>query len=125
LLIQKILREAGRPESGILGVIFVDHKMSRTINRQFLAHDYPTDVIAFEYGDDEDEKWGEIYVNVQKAREQAIEYGVSYEDELTRLIIHGLLHLTGYDDQNDASRAKMKRREDELVEWYASVLNCL
>ena len=79
-----------------MGVIFVDHEKSQTINRQFLAHDYPTDVIAFEYDDEEDDKWGEIYINVKKAREQAIEYGVSYENELARLIIHGLLHLSGH-----------------------------
>lgn len=100
-------------------MIFVDHETSQAINRQFLAHDYPTDVIAFEYDDGEDEKWGEIYINIQKAREQANEYGVSYENELVRLIIHGLLHLSGYDDQDDASRAAMKQREDELVERYA------
>ena len=125
-LIQKILHESGRAESGILGVIFVDHETSQMINRQFLTHDYPTDVIAFEYDDGEDDgeddKWGEIYINVQKAREQAVEYGVPYENELARLIIHGLLHLSGYDDQDDASRAEMKRREDELVGRYAVLI---
>lgn len=109
-------------DSGVIGIIFVDHAESREINRRFLGHDYPTDVIAFPYDDAEDETRGEIYVNVERAREQSVEYGVAYENEIARLIIHGMLHLAGYDDQNPASRSKMREKEDKLVEQVASLL---
>ncbi|HDQ45185.1 MAG TPA: rRNA maturation RNase YbeY [bacterium] len=121
-MVKAVLDAEARGETGILGLVFVDHVTSRRINREFMAHDEPTDVIAFRYDDGEDETWGEIYVNVERAREQSLEYGVSYENELARLIIHGLLHLFGYDDRDAGSRSVMREREDGLVERFYAVL---
>ncbi len=88
------------------------------MNRAYLRHDYATDVISFclEKGENLE---GEIYVNLDKTRSQARENRVSVAHELARLVVHGALHLTGYDDNTKKKRDLMKRREDELLEsWF-------
>lgn len=100
---------------GEVGVIFHDSRSSRAMNRRYLRHDAVTDVISFplEYSGDRLE--GEIYVNLDRARRQAREYGVSLAQEIARLVIHGALHLAGYDDRSPAERAHMTRREDYFL----------
>jgi probable rRNA maturation factor len=108
------LRGAGRSR-GSITVVFVNDSLSRRLNRRFLAHDRPTDVIAFPLGE-EPNLDGEIYVNLDKARRQARTYHVTVADEIARLIIHGTLHLLGYDDRTRAKALRMKAREDLLVD---------
>lgn len=99
-------------------VVFVDDRTSRRLNRRFLAHDRPTDVLAFSLGDGPNPE-GEIYVNLDKARRQARTYQVTAANETARLVIHGVLHLLGYDDRTAPQARRMKRREDDLVERLA------
>ena len=88
----------------------------RRINRQFLRHDYVTDVISFPLGaGDEPGAQGEIYVNLDRARRQAHEYGVTFAGETRRLLIHGMLHLLGYKDGTANQKARMSRREDLIL----------
>jgi probable rRNA maturation factor len=98
--------------------VFVDDRMSRRLNRRFLGHDRPTDVIAFPLGEESNLE-GEIYVNLEKARRQARTYHVSSANETARLIIHGTLHLLGYDDRTRGKARRMKAREDFLVSHLA------
>lgn len=98
---------------GEVTVILVDDEELLQMNREHLEHDYYTDVITFPLEDDPLE--GEIYISVDRAREQAIEYGVGLYEEVERLAIHGALHLAGYDDADDASRTVMRGLEDRYL----------
>jgi probable rRNA maturation factor len=80
------------------------------LNRQYRKKDKATDVLSFPFGDDD--LLGEIYISLQRAKIQARRYGVSYNDELKRLLIHGLLHLMGYDHIKRTDRALMEAREE-------------
>ncbi len=111
--VRGVLRSA-RGADGAISVVFVDDRTSRRLNRRFLAHDRPTDVLAFPLGEGPNLE-GEIYVNLDKARRQARTYHVTAANETARLIIHGTLHLLGYDDRTRAKARLMKAREDMLV----------
>ncbi|MCB2203747.1 rRNA maturation RNase YbeY [bacterium] len=86
------------------------------INRQYLGHDYPTDIITFPL--EERPLEAELVISSDTARRQAREYAVSLREECARLAIHGILHLTGYDDTSEAARKRMKRREDFLLAQF-------
>ena len=104
-----------------MSVVFVGSRFIRRINRQFLHHDYVTDVIAFPLGEGKGFPLeGELYVNLDRAKSQAKEYGVSFEDETRRLLIHGTLHLLGYEDSSRTKKAQMTKREDRLLALLAS-----
>ncbi len=95
-------------------VVFLDGRACRKLNRQFLGHDRQTDVISFPLGERETTE-GEVYVNIDRARVQAREYGVSERNEVARLVVHGTLHLLGYDDSTKKAAARMRKREDAIV----------
>jgi probable rRNA maturation factor len=97
-----------------LAVICTTNRFIRNINREFLAHDYVTDVIAFPLGNDGGVE-AEIYVNLDAARNQARKYRVSYTEEARRLLIHGALHLCGYDDSTQRRKKNMTAREDRYM----------
>ena len=107
------LRNEGVLPGGILNIVVMDDRAIRTLNRRFLHKDRPTDVIAFPL--DDDEVWGEVYVSLDRAVEQASAYRVSRNEELARLIVHGILHLTGWNDARDSDRKAMSAREDEIL----------
>lgn len=83
------------------------------LNREFLKHDYYTDVITFVL--EEEPLEGEIYISVDRAREQALEYKVTLHNEVCRLAIHGALHLAGYDDGTESEREAMRVLEDTYL----------
>lgn len=100
-----------------LSIIFVGSRFIRQINRRFLRHDYVTDVIAFPLGADQRGiEEGEIYVNLDRARSQAREYGASILQETRRLLIHGTLHLLGYSDSTPRNKRIMSKREEQILE---------
>ncbi len=99
--------------------IFVDDKTLAGMHGQYLNDPTPTDVITFDLGDEEIE--GEIYMSTDRAQAQAKQFNVSYREEITRLIIHGLLHLAGYDDIDEADRVKMKEVEDKLTRLFSNI----
>ncbi len=90
--------------------IFVDDSTLLEINRQNLQHDYFTDIITFPY--QSRPITGEIYISVDRVREHAQEYGVSFDHELHRVMVHGLLHLCGYDDTSKKKKQRMTEKED-------------
>ena len=97
-------------EEASINVALVDDKAIHAINKEFLQHDYPTDIITFSL--EEDRIDGELYISIDTALRQAAEYNVSLTNELMRLAAHGVLHLVGYDDANDEARAQMTALED-------------
>ena len=102
-----------------VSVVFVGNRASAVINRRFLGHTGGTDVISFPLGEGGTIE-GEVYVNVDRARTQAREYGVPFAEEVCRLVVHGTLHLIGYDDRTAPLSRRMKRREDRYVGVLAS-----
>lgn len=98
---------------GLLNVVFVNDKYIRAINKAYRGKDKPTDVLAFSYGPDE--LIGEVYVSVETAKRQAKEQKHSLSDELIRLIVHGILHIYGYDHEKDADYKKMLAVEKKVL----------
>lgn len=95
---------------GEINIIFVDNSKIHSLNKQFLNHDYPTDVISFPIEEEPNFLEGEIYVSLNKAIENAKSYNVSLNEEIWRLIIHGLLHFLGFDDKNEKSQDLMTKK---------------
>lgn len=105
-----------------LNIIFVDAAYIQQLNITYLNRDWETDVIAFPLGDYEDAiVEGEIYICTEKAKQQAKRYHVSYRNELLRLVIHGVLHLIGYDDLTDNDRKKMRKTEDQYLSQCSTI----
>ncbi len=100
--------------------IFVSDSTLKQMHSDYLNDPTATDVITFDLGEDAVE--GEIYISTDRARAQAGEYGVSPEEEVLRLMVHGLLHLKGYDDLTDGDRLVMKQEENKLVEQLKGLL---
>jgi probable rRNA maturation factor len=115
-LIEKVISEEGKI-SGDLNFILTDDKSLKEINIKFLKHNYFTDVISFGSGS-VDLIEGEVYISVDRVRINAINYKVSYKNEVLRVIIHGTLHLCGYNDVRDDERETMRRMEDLWIERF-------
>jgi len=105
----------------VIGLLFVDDREIREINRNYLSRDYPTNVISFslaegDFGDINPDILGDIVISVETAFKDAERSGIAFNDELAFLMIHGILHLLNYDHEN-ASQVKtqvMRRKEQEL-----------
>ncbi|MCX6121548.1 MAG: rRNA maturation RNase YbeY [Ignavibacteriales bacterium] len=105
-----VYKEEGK-EIPALAVVCTHNRFIRKMNKEFLEHDYITDVIAFPLGNDGGVE-AEIYVNLDAARNQAKKYNVTYTQEARRLLIHGALHLLGYDDKTQGKKNMMNAREE-------------
>ena len=104
---------------GDLNYIFCSDKRILEVNNQFLQHDYYTDVITFDYCAGNILS-GDIFISLETVESNAQELGVDSEHELLRIIVHGLLHLTGQADKTPETKAEMTRKEDaalKLVDW--------
>jgi probable rRNA maturation factor len=98
-----------RPE---IGLAFVDNPTIHALNKRYLDHDEPTDVLSFPLGESSGGRLaGEVVIGVEVAQEQAAQRGHDVQAELTLYVIHGLLHLCGYDDREAADAAAMRARE--------------
>lgn len=106
-----------------LVVNFVNSENIHQINKKYLNHDYSTDIITFNYSGDNNILDGEIFISVEDAEYNSKKYDVILDNELLRLIIHGILHLLGFDDINASDKRKMKKIENKLVETISTELN--
>ena len=99
---------------GEIGYMFVDDEKILEVNREYLGHDYYTDIITFDY-DERDVLNGDIVISVDTVRSNAEQFGKSFDDELHRVIIHGILHLCGINDKGPGERELMEAAEDRAL----------
>lgn len=119
----KWLRLVAESEIRILGdinIIFCSDNYILDINQKFLSHDYFTDIITFDYCEGERLN-GDLFISVDSVRENALEYGVEFDRELARVMVHGILHLIGYDDHTVKDQKVMRSKED----YYLSLRDVL
>lgn len=113
-LTSKWLKDVADRESRRLGdisVIFCSDEYLLDVNRKYLNHDYYTDIITFDYCEGPVLS-GDLFISVDSVRENASFYGTEFADELNRVIVHGVLHLIGYDDHSDEDISIMRSKED-------------
>lgn len=98
-------------ELGELSFVFCSDDFLHEMNQKYLAHDTLTDIITFDYREG-NRISGEIYISTDRVEENAKEFSVSFQDELHRVMIHGILHICGYSDSTDAEKELMRIKED-------------
>ena len=101
-----------------LNVIFCTDDALLVINRDFLNHDYYTDIITFPINKDKSSVEAELYISIDRVKENAKEGNVSFKEELHRVIFHGCLHLVGYNDKSSQQIKEMREREDHYLRLY-------
>ena len=114
--IQSIFKKEGKKLESI-NYIFCTDKALLEINRQFLAHDFYTDIITFDLSDS-DAVQAEIYISVDRVKDNAAQLGVSFKSELHRVVFHGVLHLCGYKDKSKEQKHVIRRKEDFYLVRY-------
>ena len=99
---------------GKINYIFCSDERELEVNREFLGHDYYTDIITFDYSTAGTLN-GDIFISLDTVRSNAEMVGVSFEEELNRILIHGILHLTGQGDKTPETKAQMTAKEDKAL----------
>ena len=107
----KVVAESEIRKLGQISIIFCSDNYILDINMKYLQHDYFTDIITFDYCKG-DRLSGDLFISIDSVRENARLYGVEFQEELYRVIVHGILHLIGYDDHTKAQKAQMRAKED-------------
>lgn len=120
---QLVFKWSKSSTGGVIALSFADKPTMRALNREHTGHDYATDVLSFDYREEgllpKQEYVGEIVICSAVAAQQAAEYGLSPEAEMCLLLIHGLLHLSGYDHQDEPSQAGFSTIQDAIMEELA------
>ncbi len=116
----KLVAESEIKRLGDVNVIFCSDNYILDINNKYLQHDYFTDIITFDYCEG-DVLSGDLFISVDSVRENSITYGTEFENELNRVIVHGLLHLIGYDDHSKEDQKEMRSKEN----YYLSIRELL
>ena len=109
--------ESENKNEGEINYIFCDDDYLHKINVEYLDHDTLTDIISFDYTVG-NELNGDIFVSVERVEDNAKDFNVSFEEELKRVLAHGILHYCGYKDKSDAEAELMRSKEDEKIEMF-------
>lgn len=118
--VAKCVLERFGEEKASLSVVLVDDETISYYNETYLSHEGPTDVISFPQREGDvrspkEELLGDVMISVERAKAQAEEYGHSLEEEVILLLIHGILHLLGWDDKAPKERSKMEKEQERLL----------
>lgn len=105
-----------------LDFIFCADDFLLKINQQYLQHDTYTDIITFDLSDNIREKIAEIYISTERVQENAQKFGVSFDQELLRVVFHGVLHLCGYGDKTAEEQILMRKKENDALERYLGMM---
>ena len=107
----KMVAESEVRRLGDISIIFCSDNHILDVNMKYLQHDYFTDIITFDYCEG-NRLSGDLFISVDSVRENAAFYGTAFPDELDRVMVHGLLHLIGYDDHTEEDIAVMRAKEN-------------
>ena len=107
--------EAERATWAEIGIVLTRHDRLRTLNRDFLNHDFNTDVLSFMVEESDAGIEGEVYVDLETAIERHAEFGSTIEEEIERYVVHGLLHLVGYTDDTPEKKKEMNELESRYL----------
>ena len=116
-LIKKICLEENK-KLGFINCVFCSDNYLIEINNKYLQHDYFTDIITFDHSENKKNIEGDLYISVDRTKENAKKYKVDENTELIRVIIHGLLHLIGYKDKTKKEKALMSEKENKYLSLY-------
>lgn len=114
--ISKVISSENKSE-GEINYIFCDDNYLIELNQQYLNHDTLTDIISFDYSEGKD-LHGDIFISVERVRDNASDFNVPFEDELKRVIVHGVLHYCGYKDKSEDDEKVMRRKEEEKMKMF-------
>lgn len=117
----KSIIEKNNKRVGEINYIFCDDPYLLEINQKYLNHDYFTDIITFDYSEGK-KIHGDIYISIDRVRENATLFNQTFDNELLRVLSHGVLHLCGFDDQNQEDKIQMTNQEDEAILLYDSFI---
>ena len=112
---QVILSE--NKKEGEINYIFCDDDYLLNLNEQYLDHDTLTDIISFDYSIG-NEIHGDIFISTERVLENAADFNVSFQEELQRVLVHGVLHYCGYKDKSEADEQLMRNKEDEKIKMF-------
>lgn len=104
-------------KEGDINYIFCDDDYLHKINMEYLQHDTLTDIISFDYSVG-NELHGDIFVSIERVRENALDFNVLFDNELKRVLSHGLLHYCGYKDKSDEDTLVMRNKEEEKIQMF-------
>jgi rRNA maturation RNase YbeY len=104
-------------KEGDINYVFCDDDYLVGINLQYLNHNTLTDIISFDYSVG-NELHGDVFISIQRVRENAIEFDVAFEEELKRVMVHGVLHYCGYKDKSAEDEKIMRQKEDEKIKLF-------
>ena len=102
---------------GEINYIFCDDDYLVEINQHYLDHDTLTDIISFDYSIGK-ELHGDVYISIERVRENAVDFKVPFEEELKRVLIHGVLHYCGYKDKSEEDEKLMRQKEEEKMKMF-------
>ncbi|MGY5851273.1 rRNA maturation RNase YbeY [Salegentibacter sp. F14] len=102
---------------GEINFIFCDDDYLHKINLEYLNHDTLTDIISFDHSLG-NQLAGDIFISIERVEENALEFGVPFEEEIKRVLIHGILHFCGYRDKTESERLLMRQKEDEKIAMF-------
>lgn len=114
--ISHVIDSEGKKE-GDINYVFCDDEYLLEINQKYLDHDTLTDIISFDYSVG-NELHGDIFISVERVRENASDFNVPFDVELRRVMAHGVLHYCGYKDKSEADEVVMRKKEEEKMEMF-------
>lgn len=118
----KLVIENNNKKVGEIAYIFCSDEQLLEINKEFLNHDYYTDIITFDYSET-DVVSGDMFISIDRIKDNAKILGVAYQEELHRVIIHGILHLLGNKDKTETESENMRKLEDECLLILSTYIN--
>ena len=117
----KVLVDLHKGTIGFLQYVFCDDDYLLELNKEHLDHDTLTDIITFRYQEHPDPIDSDIYISIDRVKENAEAFGVEFENELHRVMAHGVLHLLGFKDKGDEAEKEMRQKENEALLLYNSI----
>lgn len=114
--LSNVIKSESKKE-GDINYIFCDDEYLHKINVEYLDHDTLTDIISFDYSIG-NELHGDVFVSVERVADNAKDYGVSFDEELKRVLVHGILHYAGYKDKSEEDELKMRQKEEEKMAMF-------